>query len=57
MKDFPTNVLYWLLVGAFFYMFGIIFYAWEKIPYNHAIWHLFVVGGSTGHYMAILNCY
>jgi hemolysin III len=35
-------------------MLGIVFYAWKKLPYNHAIWHLFVLGGSTCHYLAIL---
>ena len=56
-EQLPPNVLFWLLVGAFFYMFGIIFYALERIPYNHAVWHLFVLGGSTGHFMAILSCF
>ncbi len=48
----PTGVFFILLGGAF-YMFGIIFYAWERLPYNHTIWHLFVLGGSISHYFAI----
>jgi hemolysin III len=35
-------------------MIGVIFYAWQKLPYNHAIWHLFVLGGSTCHFFAVL---
>jgi hemolysin III len=34
-------------------MVGVIFYAWQKLPYNHAIWHLFVLGGSTCHFCAV----
>lgn len=43
-----------LLIGGLFYTFGCIFYAWKKLPYNHAIWHLFVICGSCCHFFAIL---
>lgn len=43
-----------LLLGGLAYSFGVIFYAWEKLPYNHAIWHLFVMAGSAFHFFAIL---
>jgi hemolysin III len=43
-----------LLLGGLAYSAGIIFYAWEKLPYNHAIWHLFVLAGSFCHFFAIL---
>jgi hemolysin III len=33
---------------------GALFYLVKKLPYNHAIWHLFVIGGSTCHYVAVL---
>ncbi len=56
-KDFvqaaPENVQYLILFGGLSYTFGVIFYAWHKIPYNHAIWHLFVLSGSTFHFFAI----
>ena len=32
----------------------ILFYAIERIPYNHAIWHVFVIAGSCCHYLAVL---
>lgn len=35
-----------LLCGGVFYSLGTIFYLWEKLPFNHAIWHLFVLAGS-----------
>lgn len=44
----------WLLSGGLFYTFGVIFYALQKYPYMHLIWHLFVLGGSVCHFFAIL---
>jgi hemolysin III len=44
----------WLVLGGIAYTGGVIFYAWQKLPYNHAIWHLFVLGGSICHFFAIL---
>lgn len=43
-----------LLLGGLTYSAGIIFYAWKKLPYSHAIWHLFVMAGSCLHFFAIL---
>jgi len=39
--------------GGLSYTIGVIFYRWEKLPYHHAIWHLFVLGGSICHYIAV----
>ena len=33
---------------------GCVFYAWKKLPYSHAIWHLFVLAGSVLRYFAVL---
>ena len=44
-----------LAIGGFCYTFGVIFYVWRKLPYNHAVWHLFVLGGSISHYFSVLN--
>jgi hemolysin III len=43
-----------LLAGGVAYTAGIVFYAWESLPYNHAIWHMFVLGGSAAHFVAIM---
>ncbi len=48
----PQALLY-LLGGGLCYTFGIYFYAKEKIPYNHTIWHIFVLGGSALHFFGI----
>ena len=49
-----TGGLILLLAGGLFYTIGCLFYAWRRLPYNHAIWHLFVLGGSVSHFFAIL---
>lgn len=46
--------IFWLVAGGLFYTVGIIFYAIDRIPYNHAIWHVFVIAGSVCHYLAVL---
>ena len=43
-----------LLVGGLAYTLGLGFYAWRRLPYHHAIWHVFVLAGSISHYFAIL---
>jgi hemolysin III len=50
----PIKGVLWLFAGGLCYTVGIIFYAIDRIPYNHAIWHLFVVAGSLCHYLSIL---
>ena len=50
----PTIGLIWLLAGGLMYTIGVAFYAWKRIPYNHAIWHLFVMAGSACHYFAVV---
>jgi len=49
------NVLWWLIAGGLFYTVGAILYSFKKIQYMHAIWHLFVLGGSVCHALAIWN--
>jgi hemolysin III len=43
-----------LLAGGLAYTLGVIFYVWHRLPYHHAIWHLFVLAGSILHFFAIL---
>jgi hemolysin III len=44
----------WVLAGGLIYTLGTIFYSIKKIPYNHAIWHLFVLAASVAHFVGIL---
>jgi len=48
-----TPGIIWLIVGGLFYTLGSVFYLWHKLPYNHAIWHLFVLAGSISHFIAV----
>jgi hemolysin III len=45
--------LWLLLAGGLAYTVGTVFYSWKRLPYHHAIWHLFVLGGSVCHYFAV----
>ncbi|WP_433742722.1 PAQR family membrane homeostasis protein TrhA [Falsibacillus pallidus] len=49
----PSGFMF-LLTGGILYSVGAIFYIWQKIPFNHAIWHLFVLGGSAFMYFCVL---
>jgi hemolysin III len=49
----PGAGIDWLIAGGLFYSGGLIFYAWDRLPFNHAIWHGFVLAGSACHYVAI----
>ncbi len=54
LAHIPFAGFMWILAGGLAYSWGVIFYAWKSLPYNHAIWHLFVLAGSVCHYFAIL---
>ncbi len=51
----PIEAIYWMIAGGVFYTVGAVFYLVKKIPYNHAIWHLFVLAGSIAHFVAIFK--
>jgi hemolysin III len=48
-----TNGLLLLFSGGLFYTVGIVFYVVHKIPFNHLIWHLFVLAGAICHFFMI----
>ena len=48
------NGLMLLVLSGLLYSFGTVFYSLEKMKYSHAIWHLFVLGGSASHYFLVL---
>lgn len=50
----PHEAIAYVAAGGLLYTAGVGFYAWKRLPYSHAIWHLFVLGGSACHYVAIL---
>ena len=50
----PPGGLIWLAIGGLAYTLGAIFYAWKRLPFGHAVWHLFVLAGSICHFFSIL---
>ncbi|MDW8274598.1 MAG: hemolysin III family protein [Chitinophagales bacterium] len=52
-KNIPDHVFNLLLIGGISYTAGIIFYIWKSLAYQHAVWHVFVLGGTITHYFAI----
>ena len=55
VEHLSTTGLFYLSLGGAFYTLGIVFYAIKKIPYNHLIWHFFVLGGAISHWWMVLE--
>lgn len=53
MAALPPWGLYWLIAGGVFYSAGTIFYLARRLPYHHAVWHLFVLAGSIAHFISV----
>jgi hemolysin III len=51
----PSEGLLWLLAGGIAYTVGVVFYAANRVRYSHFIWHLFVITGTSCHYVAVLR--
>ncbi|HYD30771.1 MAG TPA: hemolysin III family protein [Azospirillaceae bacterium] len=51
----PPEGVAWLVGGGLAYTAGVIFYLWERLPFNHAVWHLFALAGSACHFVAIFR--
>lgn len=55
MNSLTSEGLKYLIAGGVFYSIGAILYSIKKLPYNHAIFHVFVLLGSLSHFIAIYN--
>jgi hemolysin III len=51
----PPESLAALLAGSALYSGGIVFHLWDRLPFQNAIWHGFVLAGAVCHYFAILE--
>jgi hemolysin III len=49
----PSAALAWLMSGVAFYCIGVPFFLWKRLRYHHTIWHLFVLAGSSCHFIAV----
>lgn len=55
LQSLPAAGIGWLVAGGLSYTGGVVFYVARRLPYNHLVWHLFVMAGSTCHFFAVLG--
>lgn len=55
-QSLPQSTMMLLLAGGVTYSLGIIFHLWEKLKFQNALWHVFVVGGASLHLWAVIDC-
>lgn len=54
LRNISARGMWFILAGGLSYSLGVIFYLWRKLRFSHAIWHLFVIGGSVCFFFAVL---
>lgn len=57
LANLEPKSLIWLGSGGLFYTGGVAFYLWKRLPWHHAIWHVFVLGGSACHWVAVYHMF
>jgi hemolysin III len=55
VKALPAMALGFVIAGGVFYTLGVVFHAWQRLRFQNAIWHSFVLGGAACHYTAVLD--
>jgi hemolysin III len=55
MRHLSSGGVAWLFAGGLFSTGGVVFFAMERLRFSHAVWHLFVLGGSVCHYVAVMG--
>ncbi len=55
LTHLPTDILVWIAVGGVIYTAGVTLLLIRRIPFRHAIWHVFVLAGSLCHYFAVFR--
>jgi hemolysin III len=55
IRTLPPTSFSLLIIGGVLYTAGVIFYSWKRLPYHHAVWHIFVLGGSISHFFSVLK--
>ncbi|MGH3452640.1 MAG: PAQR family membrane homeostasis protein TrhA, partial [Haloechinothrix sp.] len=54
MSAMPGRVLTLLVAGGVLYTVGVVFHLWERLPYQNAIWHGFVLSAASCHFVAVI---
>jgi hemolysin III len=52
----PLTAIFWLVAGGIAYTVGVLFFVNERLRYTHFAWHLFVLAGTSCHFLALLAC-
>jgi hemolysin III len=55
LSSLPKLAVWFILAGGLLYSFGVIFHAWQRLRFQNAIWHCFVLLGAACHYTAVLD--
>src|SRR5216684_1125540 len=55
-RHVPLVGLFWLVAGGIAYTSGVVFFLNERLRYSHFVWHLFVLAGTSCHFLAVLAC-
>jgi hemolysin III len=55
-QTLPATTMWLLLAGGVTYSLGIVFHLWEKLKFQNALWHVFVVTGASLHLWAVIDC-
>ncbi len=55
-QTLPDTTMWLLLAGGITYSLGIIFHLWERLKFQNAVWHVFVVTGASLHLWAVIDC-
>jgi hemolysin III len=56
ISDIPSSSLWLLLIGGILFSFGVLFHLWERLRFQNAIWHAFVLLALGCHYSAVVAC-
>ena len=56
ISNLPPGALFWLIAGGIAYTAGVLFFVNERMRYSHFVWHLFVISGTSCHFVAVLHC-
>lgn len=55
LDTLPLEAVYWMVAGGVCYTVGAGFYLAKRLPYNHAVWHVFVLAGSAIHFFTVVS--
>ena len=55
VSSLPSSTMWFIAAGGLIYSLGVIFHAWERLRFQNAIWHSFVLFAAALHYAAVLD--